>query len=419
MNWVPKSVVCLRYYTFGRFRSDFFAALILSLQLFPLALAIAIASGLRPLYGVYCAAGAGLLAATFGNSKIRVSAPNIVFLSVASSIVAREGVLALSLSTLLAGILLIFFGAIRLGAAIRVLPRPVVLGFLTGIAVLVATQQLRDLIGVNSQIPTSHTPGQVLQIFRHDIDIEPQAIILAIATLAVIVVARKICRHIPASLIVMAVGALLAKYSHFPVHTIAAPYDSHLTLFPLNKHGPLRLDLLSSIVGQAFAIAVLVASESLQALGIASTFTGEDVDPNGELFVHGGVNIAAAFAGGLPASGISSLTSESAQAGAQTPVAGMMQAVFLLALLVPIGPLLPFIPLPVVSGIVVESIRSMASWREISHLLKGRRLELGAWLATSLLTVTADLPVAVAAGMLIALFLYSQQRKLASKGQRM
>ena len=136
MTWLPKSVVCLSYYDRFRFRSDAFAALVLTLQTFPLAIAIAVATGVPPIYGVLCAAIAGLLASVFGDSKIRVTAPNVVFVAVASSIVAREGILALSLSTLSAGVLLVFFGAIGLGAGIRMLPRPVVVGFSTGVAVL-------------------------------------------------------------------------------------------------------------------------------------------------------------------------------------------------------------------------------------------------------------------------------------------
>src|SRR5713226_9764958 len=149
MTWLPKSVVCLSYYNRFRFRSDAFAALVLALQIFPLAIAVAVAIGVQPLYGISCTAIAILLASALGDSKIRVTAPNIIFVAVASSIVAREGILALSLSTLLAGVLLTFVGAIGLGAGIRMLPRPVVVGFLTGIAVLVVSQQVPNLLGVS------------------------------------------------------------------------------------------------------------------------------------------------------------------------------------------------------------------------------------------------------------------------------
>jgi SulP family sulfate permease len=411
MTWLPKSVVCLSYYDLPRFRSDAFAALILCLQLCPLALAIAIASGLHPFYGIYCAAIAGFLASVFGDSKIRVSAPNILFIAVASSIVAREGVLALSLTTLLAGLLLMFFGAIGLGAAIRVLPRPVVLGFSTGIAVLVISQELPDFLGINSQIPGAQAPSGGLRVLRHITQIEPHAIILAIAALVLIVACRKAFRYLPAGLIVMTTGALLVKLNHFPVRTIGAFCGSNLVPLHLHLAGPVRRDLLGSILAHAFAIAVLVGLESVRAVDLASSLTGEHSSPDGELLVHGGVNVASAFAGGLPASGAFSYTSENAHAGAQTPVAGILQSVFLVAFLLLIAPLVPFTPMPVISAIILANGSGMTNWRELPKLVKGRNLEFGAWLATSFLTVATDLPVAVAAGMLIALFLYVRKQR--------
>ena len=414
MTWLPKSVVCLSYYDLPRFRSDVFAALILSLLLFPLAIAIAIASGVHPFYGIYSAAIAGLLASAFGDSKIRVSAPNVVFIAVASSIVAREGVLALSLSTLLSGVLLMFFGAIGLGTAIQGIPRPVALGFTTGIAVLIVSQQLPPLLGSSSQIPADQIPWGSMTVVRHSMLIEPHAIILGIAALILIGARTRAFRYVPAGLIAIIIGALLVRFEHFPVRTIEAFYESNLTSFHLHLTGPFRVDLLGSILAQAFAIAVLVGNESLQAIGLANTLTGEHINPDGELLVHGGVNIASAFAGGLPASGVSSYTSENAHVGAQTPIAGILQAVFLLVLLLLIAPLVRFIPLPVISAIILASVCGMTNWREIPQLIKDRRLESGAWLATSFLTVATDLPVAIAAGMLIALFLYVRQQRLAS-----
>src|SRR5216684_7786433 len=187
MTWRPKFVVCLSYYDRFRFRSDVFAALILALQVFPLAIAIAIATGVHPLYGISCAVAVGLLASALGDSKVRVTAPSVVFVAVASSVVAREGILALSLSTLLAGVLLVFFGAIGLGAGIRMLPRPVVAGFSTGIAVLVVSQRVPDLLGIGSQLATGRVTREALTPIRYAAQIEPHAIFLAVATLILMV----------------------------------------------------------------------------------------------------------------------------------------------------------------------------------------------------------------------------------------
>src|SRR5712691_536637 len=190
MTWLPKSVVCLSYYDRFRFLTDAFAALVLSLQVFPVAIAIAVACGVHPLYGISCTAIAGLLASALGDSKIRVTAPSVVFVAVGSSIVARGGILALSLSTLLAGVLLVFFGAIGLGAGIRRLPRPVVVGFSTGIAVLVVSQRVPDLLGLGSHIVADPVPRAGLPLLRYPVQIEPHAIILAVATLILIMACR-------------------------------------------------------------------------------------------------------------------------------------------------------------------------------------------------------------------------------------
>ena len=200
MTWLPKSVVCLSYYTRSRFRSDAFAAFLLSLQIFPLAIAIAIAIGVHPLYGISCAAVAGLLASIFGDSKIRVSTPSVILIAVASTIVARDGILGLCLSTLLAGVLLMFFAAIRLGAAIQVLPRPVAVGFTTGIAVLIISAQLPNLFGLSSQIPTDQVARGALTVMRHVTHSEPHAVVLAFAALVTMVVGSKTLRHVPVPL---------------------------------------------------------------------------------------------------------------------------------------------------------------------------------------------------------------------------
>ena len=410
MTWLPKFVVCLGYYDRFRFRSDAFAALFLALQIFPLAIAIAVATGVPPLYGVFCAAIAGLLASVFGDSKIRVTAPNVVFVAVASSIVAREGILALSLSTLLAGVLLVFFGAIGLGAAIRMLPRPIVVGFSTGIAVLVVSQRVPDLLGIGPQIVADPVPRAALTLIRYPAQIDPHTIILALSTLILITVCRRASRYIPTSLIAITTGALLVKFGHFPVRTIESLFGSDLRSFHLHMAGAFRLDLLSSILAQGFAIAVLVAIESFQAMGLAANLTGERFNSNGELFVQGVVNIASAFAGGLPASGVSSHTFDNARLGAQTPIAGILEAVFLVVSLLLMAPLFRFIPLPVISAIILSSVFSMTNWQEVLRLMEVPRIEAAAWVATSFLTIVTDLPIAIAVGMLIGMFLYIRKK---------
>ena len=411
MTWLPKSVVCLSYYDRFRFLTDAFAALVLSLQVFPVAIAIAVACGVHPLYGISCTAIAGLLASALGDSKIRVTAPSVVFVAVGSSIVARGGILALSLSTLLAGVLLVFFGAIGLGAGIRRLPRPVVAGFSTGIAVLVVSQRVPDLLGIGSQLATGRVTREALTPIRYAAQIEPHAIILAVASLILMVGCRKASRYLPAGLIAVTAGALLVKFGYFPVRTIESLFGADLGPFYLHPSDAFRLDLLGSILAQGFAIAVLVAIESFQAIGLAASLTGERFNSNGELFVQGGVNLASAFAGGLPASGVPSHTLDNARLGAQTPIAGMVQAVFLVVMLLLMAPLLRFIPLPVISALILSSVFCMTNWREVFQFMKVPRIEAAAWAAISFLTIVLDLPIAIAVGLLIGMFLHIRKKQ--------
>jgi len=407
MSWRPKSVVCLSYYDLFRFRADVFAALILFLQHLPLAIAIAIATGVHPLYGISCAAVSGFLASALGDSKIRVSAPNVVFVGVASTIVAREGILGLSLATLLAGVLLIVLGAVGLGTAIKLLPRPVTLGFSTGIAVLVAGNQLPNLLGISPQVQPHQGLWEQLTVVLHLTQIEPYAIILAVSAFTLLTIADMgKSRYIPVGLIVVAAGALLVKFGHLPVRTLETLSRLDMISFPLNKTAAFKLDLLGSVLSQAFALAVLIAIESLHALGVASRLSGERFSADGELCVQGGVNMASAFVGGLPASGVSSYTSENAHLGAQTPIAGILHATFFAAFLLSSASLVRFVPLPVISALILSYVCNMSHWREIPKVLKRAHADVLAWLAISILTVATDFAIAITIGMLFSIFLY-------------
>ena len=407
MRWRPKSLVCLGYYDLFRFRADVFAALTLFLQHLPLAIAIAIATGVHPLYGISCAAVSGFLASALGDSKIRVSAPNVVLVGVASTIVAREGILGLSLATLSAGVLLMVLGAVGLGSAIKLLPRPVTLGFSTGIAVLVAGNQLPNLLGISPQVQPHQGLWEQLTVVLHLTQIEPYAIILAVSAFTLLTIAdRGKSRYIPVGLIVVAAGALLVKFGHLPVRTLETLSRSDMISFSLNGTAAFKLDLFGPVLSQAFAMAVLIAIESLHALGVAARLSGERLSADGELCVQGGVNLASAFAGGLPASGVSSYTSENAHLGAQTPMAGILYATFFSAFLLSSTSLVRFVPLPVISALILSCICNMTHWRQVPEVIRGTRTELVAWLAISILTVATEFAIAITIGMLFSIFLY-------------
>jgi SulP family sulfate permease len=411
-GWLPKSVLCLRYYNRFRFRSDLRAGLILSAQIFPVSIAVAIASGLSPIYGISCAAIAGLFASGLGESKVRISAPNVLFVTVASGIVSEHGVLGLSLSTSLTGIVLIVLAGTGLAAAVPFIPRAIVAGLSSGVAVLVVSGVVSDLFGVRSPIFVSEIHEGVVELLQRASLVSPSATITATATLTLILLCRKVSALIPASLIATSIGVLLVKFHLLHVQTIGSPLGSVVWLFHPFPIGLLRPDFLGGALGPAFAIAILAAFQSLEAMDLAGSLAGERHSSKVELFIQGGANIGSSLFGGLPISGSYVHTATNVRSGAQTPVAGMLLAVFLPAFFCLALPFVPSIPLPVISGILLSSVCTMSHWREIPRLVKLSRSDACAWLATALLTIASDLLTAIAVGMLIGMFLYIQKHRL-------
>jgi SulP family sulfate permease len=410
-GWLPKSVVCLRYYSQFRFRSDVRASLILTAQIFPVSIAIAIASGLRPIYGVSCAAVAGLLASGLGESKVRISAPNILFVAVAAGIVSKHGVLGLSLSTLLAGIFLVFLAGTGLAAAVPFIPRAIVAGLSNGVAVLVLSGLAPDFFGVRPLISVDEARTGVVAILQHTSLISPSATIMATATLTLILLCRKVSVLIPASLIATSIGVLLVKFHLLPLQTIGSSFGSVVWLFHSLPNGSNRVDF-SGVLGPAFAIAILSAFQSLDAMDLAGSVAGERYSSKIELLVQGVANLSCSLVGGLPISGSYIDTSTNVRGGGQTPAAGMLQSVFLLVLFFVATPLVPFIPLPVISAILISNVLTLSQWREVPRLVRLSWGNACAWLATSLITITTDLLTAVAVAMLIGMFLYIQKHRL-------
>jgi SulP family sulfate permease len=229
---------------------------------------------------------------------------------------------------------------------------------------------------------------------------------------------RRASRYVPASLIAISTEALLVRFGHFPVRTVESLLGSDIRSFHLYPAGALRLNLLGSILAQGFAIAVLVAIESLEAMRLAADLTGERFSSKGELFVQGAVNVASAFAGGLPVSGVPSHTLDNERFGAQTPIAGILQGGFLVVFLLLMTPLFRFIPLAVISALVLSSVLSMRHWQETLRLIEVPRIEAAAWVATSLFTIITDLPIAITVGLLAGTFLYIRKKASDSKQSR-
>jgi len=408
LKWVPKSVIALRDYSRRALVSDVIAGITVGLVALPLAMAFAIASGMPPQAGLYCAVIAGFLISALGGSRVQIGGPTGAFVIVVSGIVARYGVDGLFTCTGIAGIMLVLLGATGLGSAVKYIPRPVIVGFTNGIAVVIASTQLKDFFGLR----IDHVPGDflgrmdaVVQNFR-SISLDETA--LALLALIVILVFRKYVPRVPGYIVALVVGTALVVVFRLPVATIGTRFGGIPSGLPPLHAPQFRPDLVRHVMSPAITVAILGAIESLMSAVVADRLfgRGEKHNPNVELIGQGVANFFSPLLGGLPATGAIARTATNIRCGAQTPVAGMIHALTLLAILLFAAPLAKFIPMAVLSAILLVVAYNMGEWGEIPELLKLSRLEAGTWLATFLLTVFADLTVAVEAGMIMAALVF-------------
>lgn len=409
--WMPKSVVCLRYYDSFRFRSDATAALAVALEMFPTTVAMAIMCGLPFRNGVYGAVIAGFLTSILGRTKVQISAPSLTVLALASIIVSRGGVRDLSLTAMLAGAFLLLLAATGLGAAVTFIARSVVVGFSTGLAILIITGLLPDLLGMRTAIQANNVGTGTAAVMWSLSGISVPAVMLASATLVLIAACRRISAFLPVSLIAMTIGTLTVKFFHIPIQMIGADHGSTWPSLPSPLDQSLNFDLPGGFIAQAMAIAVLIAIESLETGKLTASLTGEHRRPRVDLFIDGAANMACSLVGGLPASGSCLYTATNARSGAQTPVAGLLQAMFQLALLLLAAPFVELVPFSVMAAILVWNVVSMPHWGKVLDLLK-RPMQTSVWIVTSVLTIATDFPMALACGMFIAMSLHIRKRRV-------
>ncbi len=405
-NWLPKSVLCLKSYTKRMFVSDLLAGITVGLVALPLAMAFAIASGVPPQAGLYCAIVAGFTISALGGSSTQIGGPTGAFVVVVFGIVAKYGIDGLFMCTLLAGVLLLILGATGLGTAVKFIPRPVVVGFTNGIAVIIASTQIKDFFGLKiDKVPGEFAP-RILAFAHNFSSFSPLETTLAASALALIILFMIFVKKVPGYIVALFVGTAAVVIFKLPVETIGTRFGGIPSGFPVLKVPHFRLDLLRPLISPAITVAMLGAIESLMSALVSDRMSGDKHNPNVELVGQGVANIISPLFGGLPATGAIARTATNIRSGAKTPVAGMVHALTLLAIVLFAAPLARFIPLSVLAAILLVVSYNMGEWREIPELLKLSKLEISTWLITFLLTVFADLTVAVEAGMILAALVY-------------
>ena len=410
-QWLPRSFTTLRNYTARQFGLDLASGITVGLVALPLAMAFGIASGVRPQAGLYTAVIAGFLISALGGSRVQIGGPTGAFVVIVAGIVARFGLAGLSLVTLMAGGLLVIMGVTGLGSAVKFIPRPVIIGFTNGIALLIASTQIKDFLGLRTgPVPSSFLPRMKMLVESLG-TVHWPTVAIAVATLVIIlqwprVKFLSLGRRIPGSILAVLGCTVVVSMLHLQVESIGSRFGGLPQGLPPFTLPHLHADQIEPLLPSALTVALLGAIESLLSAVVADSMTGDRHNSNVELVAQGVANIASPLFGGIPATGAIARTATNIRSGAQTPISGIIHAVTLLVILLVAAPLARFIPLATLAAVLFVVAWNMGEWREIGGVLRLAKADIAVWSVTFALTVVADLTVAVGVGMALAALLY-------------
>lgn len=403
---LPRSLQCLHGYTAKQLSQDLVAGVTVGLVALPLAMAFAIASGVSPQAGLYTAVVAGFLISALGGSRTQIGGPTGAFVVIVAGIVAKFGVSGLALVSLMAGVLLLIMGFTGLGTAVKYIPRPVTIGFTNGIAILIASTQMKDFLGLTTPpVPSEFLP-RIEMLLRYAGTLRWQPVAVAAVSLGIILLLPRVTRRIPGSIVALVITTGAAALFHLPVETIGSRFGGIPQGLPHFTFPAFHSEHILPLLPSAFTVALLAAVESLLSAVVADGMSGDRHDSNVELVAQGVANIASPLFGGIPATGAIARTATNIRSGALTPIAGMTHALTLLAILVVAAPLARFVPLATLAAVLFVVSYNMGEWREIGSILRLSATDIAVWFATLALTVFADLTVAVGVGMALAALLY-------------
>lgn len=408
-GWLPKSVLLLRHYTLEKLVHDLIAGITVGLVALPLAMAFAIASGVAPQAGIYCAIVTGFLISALGGSKTQIGGPTGAFVVVVLGIITRYGIDGLFTCTMLAGVLLILMGITGLGAMVKFFPRPVIVGFTNGIAILIASTQIRDFFGLKME----HVPGDFFHrmgaIAQNFYTLNWAATAIGVASLFIMIVCLRFFKRIPGAIVVCVGATAAVSLLHLPAETVGSRFGGIPSGLPHVAVPKLQPSLLLHLLSPAVTVAMLGAIESLFSAVVSDKMSNDKHNPNVELVAQGVANVFSPLFGGLPATGAIARTATNVRSGAKSPVAGMIHALTLLAVILFAAPLVKNLPLAALAGILFMVAYNMGDWGEIPEILRLPKADIVVWLLTFSLTVFADLTVAVEVGMILAAFSFIRQ----------
>ena len=402
----PKLVDALRTYSRADFAGDLAAGVTVGLVALPLAMAFGIASGVTPQAGLYTAIVGGFLVALFGGSRLQVSGPTGAFVVIVAGILHQHGLSGLLMVTMMAGLLLLVLGITGLGTAVKYIPRPVVLGFTNGIALLIASTQIKDFLGLEMARSPSEFFERLSAIAESIHTVNPAAVTLGVAALLIIVLLPRRLPKVPGSIVALVAGTAAVAALQLPVPTIGSMFGGIPSGLPRVSVPAFRADLILPLLQPAFTVAVLAALESLLSAVVSDSMTGDRHNSNAELVAQGVANVVVPMVGGIPVTGAIARTATNIRAGARTPVAALIHSLTLLLVVLVLAPLAASIPLAVLAAVLFVVAWNMGEWREIPGILRLEAPDIVVWLITFALTVMADLTIAVEAGLALAALLY-------------
>lgn len=402
----PKLLDTIKGYTGAQLFRDGLAGLIVGIVALPLAIAFGIASGVSPEKGLLTAIIAGFIISALGGSRVQIGGPTGAFIVIVYGIVQQYGINGLIIATFLAGIMLVVMGMAGLGTVIKFIPYPLVVGFTSGIALVIFSSQMRDLLGLDMKT----VPADFVEKWRiyasHLRSVNAYAFLIALGTILITFLWPKVTYKIPGSLIAILATTLVVQLFHLPVETIGRRFGQFPSTFA--SPGIPRLDLatIRHMIQPAFTIALLGGIESLLSALVADGMIGGNHRSNTELIAQGIANISSAIFGGIPATGAIARTATNIRNGGRTPVAGIIHAVVLLLLMLFFGHWAALIPMATLAGILVVVAYNMSEWENFIAILKGPRSDIAVLLTTFLLTILVDLTVAIEIGIVLAAFLF-------------
>ena len=407
--FAPKLFSSLKNYNGKKLLSDIIAGVIVAIIALPLSIALAIASGAEPVQGLYTAIFAGFVISFFGGSRVNISGPTAAFATIVAGIIATEGFDGLIIATILAGIILIIFGLLRVGSLIRFIPTTITVGFTAGIAVTIVIGQLKDFFGMSYGVASPVEAVEKLEALLGNLgSFNPVGFLVGAVSLALLFILPRVkpLRKIPASLIVVVLGSLAVALFDLNALTIGDLYEINAGL-PSVRVPELSLERVISLLPNAFTIAILAAIESLLSCVVSDKMIDDTHNSNTELIAQGLGNIASGIFGGIPATGAIARTSANVKNGGRTPISGMVHAVTLLLVLLFMMPLAKYIPMPVIAAVLLMVAYNMCEYKHFIKIVKNEKItDVIVLLLTFILTIVFDLVVAITVGLAVAFVFY-------------